>query len=79
VAECAGGESQPAPAPAGTVSQCETVTTPALASGPRLPDLHELIDQFRGYDAVSPDAWSAHDAALERWKQSSSAGPTNSS
>jgi hypothetical protein len=32
------------------------------------PCLQELVARFGGYDKITPEAWSAYDAAIAQWQ-----------
>lgn len=34
---------------------------------PRAPDLQQLVEQYGGYDKITPEAWARHDEAMRKW------------
>jgi hypothetical protein len=32
------------------------------------PDLQKLVEQFGGYDKITPEAWQKYDADMEAWQ-----------
>ena len=34
---------------------------------PKAPDLQKLVEQYGGYDKITPEAWARHDEAMRKW------------